>query len=392
MVQRPCIVIVAGETSGDHLAAGLIKALRARRPQWVFAGVAGPAMVAVGCEVWAAADELAVMGLFEVIKHLPRLLRLRAMVLRRTRLAAPLAFVGVDAPEFNLGLAAKLVGASFPAIQYVSPQVWAWRSGRVHQMAKTLKLVLCVLPFEKPFYEGHGLAAEFVGHPLADRLPLTADRAGARQALGIPATGEWVALLPGSRAAEVSRLAADFLGAAEQLLLKRPALRFLVPLANSRARQLFEEALRTRPALASKLMLLDGRSSEVLTASDCVLVASGTATLETLLCKRPMVVAYKLGRATAWLVRWLRLMKAPFFSQPNLLAGRAVVCELLQEAVTPQRLAQEVLLWLDSPARVSDLQAEFTRIHARLRLGASERAAEAIIALVEAKSADRHLS
>ena len=387
-MQPPCIVIVAGETSGDNLAAGLIKALHARKPHWRFAGIAGPAMVSAGCEAWAAAEELAVMGLFDVLRHLPRLLRLRRAVLARVRQERPLAFVGVDAPEFNLGLAARLVGTSFPVIQYVSPQVWAWRSGRVRKMAKTLQLVLCLLPFEKKFYDGHGLAADFVGHPLADRLPLVADRAAARHALAVPLEGEWIALLPGSRVAEVSRLADDFLAAAERLTVLRPDVRFMAPMANGSARQVFEAALARRPGIAAKVTLFDGRSSEVLTASNCVLVASGTATLETLLCKRPMVVAYKLGRATAWLARRLQLMKAPFFSQPNLLAGRAVVCELLQEAVTPQRLADEVVAWLDAPERVEALQMEFSAIHQRLRQGASERAADAVIRLIETSSAD----
>jgi lipid-A-disaccharide synthase len=249
------------------------------------------------------------MGLFEVIPHLARMVRLRRDVVRRSLACAPRLFIGVDAPSFNLGLAAKLHAHWIPTVQYVSPQVWAWRQGRVHSMARTLDLVLCLLPFEKPFYEGRGLAAEFVGHPLADRLPVVADRAAARIALGLPAQGEIVAILPGSRRGEVTRLARDFIGAARLLAQRRPGIRFVAPMANAAARAIFAAVLDDIGGVA--IDLVDGRSSQVLTAADCVLVASGTATLETMLCKRPMVVAYRLGSATAWIIQ--RLMRAPFF-------------------------------------------------------------------------------
>ncbi len=379
------IVIVAGETSGDNLAAGLIRALSARRPGLVFEGVAGPAMIAAGCRPWASSEALSVMGLFEVLRHLPALVRLRRRQRARVLADPPLAFIGVDAPEFNLGLAAQLHAAGVPAVQYVSPQVWAWRQGRVRRMARSLDLVLCLLPFEKPFYDGHGLAAEFVGHPLADRIPLETDRAAARSALGLAAEGTWVALLPGSRRGEVERLADDFVGAAGWLARHRPGVRFLAPMANAAARELFSVALaRARAAgSAPDVTLVDGESQAVLTASDCVLVASGTATLETLLCRRPMVVAYRVSRATMALVRLLNLVKAPFFSQPNLLAGREIVPELLQEQVTPERLGRELLAWLEDPARVVAVEAEFDHIHLALRQGASDRAADAVLALID---------
>jgi lipid-A-disaccharide synthase len=379
------IVIVAGETSGDNLAAGLIRALRARRPGLTFQGVAGPAMRAAGCEPWASAEELSVMGLFEVLRHLPALVRLRRSLRRRVLADPPLAYIGVDAPEFNLGLAAQLHARGIPAVQYVSPQVWAWRQGRVRRMAGGLDLVLCLLPFEKPFYDRYGLAAEFVGHPLADRIPLETDRAAARERLGLAPDATWIALLPGSRRGEVLRLAADFIGAATWLGRERPGVRFVAAMANPVARDLFvaalERARRTGPV--PEVTLVDGESQAVLTASDCVLVASGTATLETLLCRRPMVVAYRVSGATMALVRLLRLIKAPFFSQPNLLAERAIVPELLQEEVTPERLGRELLGWLDDPARVAAAQAGFAAIHARLRQGASERAADAVLALLD---------
>lgn len=373
------IVIVAGETSGDRLAAGLIRALRARRPDLTFAGIAGPAMVAEGCEAWASSEALAVMGIFEVLPHLARMIRLRREVVRRTVAVKPALFVGVDAPSFNLGLAARVHAAGIRTVQYVSPQVWAWRQGRVARMARTLDLVLCLLPFERPFYEGRGLAAEFVGHPLADRLPRDPDRAAARSALGLPASGEVVAILPGSRRGEVMRLAADFVGAAGELARRRPGIRFLAPMANASARAIFETALAAAPDVA--VTVLDGQSAVALTAADAVLVASGTATLETMLCKRPMVVAYRLGRATAWIIR--RLMRAAYFSQPNLLAGEAVVPELFQDAVTPAALADALEDWLDNPARREQLSGLFTRLHDELRRGASERAADAVLALLE---------
>jgi len=374
--------MVAGEVSGDNLGAGLIRAIRARRPDAEFFGIAGPRMLAEGCECWEPSDSLAVMGLFEVLTHLPRLLRLRRQVRERMLAARPDVFVGVDAPEFNLNLAPALHAAGLRTVQYVSPQVWAWRQGRVERMAGFLDLVLCLLPFEQGFYDRHGLAAEFVGHPLADRIPLEDDRGAARTALGLPAAGEIVAILPGSRRGEVGRLGADFAGAAAWLAERRPGIRFIAPMANPAARALFEQSLAAHAA-GVPVILLDGRAGEALTAADAVLVASGTATLETLLCKRPMVVAYRLGALSAWVMRSLGLMKAPHFAQPNLLAGREVVPELFQQDVTPARLGAEVARWLDDPEASQELATLFHRIHLELRRGASDRAAEAVLRLAE---------
>ena len=384
-MQQGRVVIVAGETSGDNLAAGLIRALRARRPGLTFEGIAGPSMVAAGCRAWDSIERLSVMGLFEVVSHLPRLLAVRRRVLELAADPPPLAFIGVDYPEFNLALATRLHERGVPTVQYVSPQVWAWRQGRVRRMTRFLDLVLCLLPFEKRFYDGAGLAAEFVGHPLADRIPLEPDRWAARARLGLPAEPTVVALLPGSRRGEVERLAADFLGAAALIAARRPDVRFVAPMANPGAREIFERHLKGHPGL--DILVSDGQSEAALTAADCVLVASGTATLETLLCKRPMVVAYRVGRATAAVFRAFGMMKAPFFAQPNLLAGRRVVPELLQEEVTPARLAAEILAWLDDPPRAAAAVEEFRRIHAELRRGASERAAEAVLALLDRRAA-----
>jgi lipid-A-disaccharide synthase len=376
------IGVVAGESSGDNLGAALIRAIRTREPRARFVGIAGPAMQAAGCEALAGSSELAVMGLFEVLHHLPRLLRLRGRLRREMLALRPDVFVGIDAPEFNLNLAPALHAAGIRTVQYVSPQVWAWRRGRARRMAGFLDLVLCLLPFEREVYDEVGLAAVFTGHPLADQLPLEPDRAAARRALGIDAVAPVIALLPGSRSGEVSRLAPDFAGAAAWLAARRPGLEFAAAFADAATRRTFEAALAAHaPGLAVRIY--EGRSLEVLAAATAVLVASGTATLETLLCKRPMVVAYRLGWASAFALRGLGLLKVEHFAQPNLLAGRRVVPELAQGEVTPERLGRELERWLDAPEAAAELVAQFTTIHRQLRLGASERAAAAILALAQ---------
>ncbi len=381
VADRPLLIgLVAGESSGDNLGAALIEAIAERAPGTRFVGVAGPRMGAAGCERLADAHELAVMGLFEVLHHLPRLLSLRRGVRTAMRELRPDVFVGIDAPEFNLGLAADLHEAGLRTVQYVSPQVWAWRRGRAGRMARFLDLVLCLLPFEQAVYDEAGLAARFVGHPLADQLPLEPDRIAARRELSIAPDARVIALLPGSRAGGVARLADDFAGTAAWLAARRPELVFVAALANAATRESFEAALRRRaPGVA--VQIVEGRTQAALTAADAVLVASGTATLETLLCKRPMVVAYRLGALTAFLLRGLGLMKAPFFAQPNLLAGRQVVPELAQGDVTPERMGGELERWLDDPEAVRELEALFTGLHGQLRRGASSQAAEAVLAL-----------
>jgi lipid-A-disaccharide synthase len=292
----------------------------------------------------------------------------------------PDVFVGIDAPEFNLSLAPALAAAGIRTVQYVSPQVWAWRRGRARKMAGFLDLVLCLLPFERAVYEEAGLAALFTGHPLADQLPLEPDRAGARRELGLDGQAPLVAVMPGSRKGEVRRLADDFAGAIAWLAARRPALTFAAAFADGATRALFAAALARR-APEIEVRVYEGRSRAVLTAADVAIVASGTATLETLLCKRPMVVAYRLAWPTALALRGLGLLKVPNFAQPNLLAGRKVVPELAQGEVSPERLGREVERWLEHPAEVAALAAQFHAIHRQLRQGASERAAEAILAL-----------
>jgi lipid-A-disaccharide synthase len=370
--------IVAGEHSGDTLGAALITALRARVPQVECFGVAGPKMIAAGCEAWASADELGVMGLAEVLQHLPRLLRLRGELARRFTSARPDVFVGIDSPEFNLQLARRLKAHGIRTVQYVSPQVWAWRQGRVRTIGESCDLVLCVLPFETQFYASHGVAALFVGHPLADEIPLDVDRGAARATLGIDARVPLVALLPGSRIAEVARLGAPFAAAAAHIVAQRPAYQFVAPMASAAVREAFSRQIAQVPG-APVIRLLEGEAQLALAACDGALVASGTATLETLLTGRPMVAAYRANPVTAFIVRTMRLVKVPYFSQPNLLAGRRLVPEFLQEQVQGAALGTALLQEMEDPTHVRELLEEFARQHRALRCGGAARAAEAIL-------------
>jgi lipid-A-disaccharide synthase len=370
------IGLVAGEASGDTLGAALMGALRARVPDIECFGVAGPKMIAAGCEAWAAASELSVMGLAEVLGHLPRLLRLRAGLARRFARARPDVFVGIDSPEFNLPLARRLKRAGIRCVQYVSPQVWAWREGRARTIGRDCDLVLCVLPFETGFYARHAVPAVFVGHPLADEIPLSPDRAGARAALGVASGATVIALLPGSRVGEVERLGAPFAGAAGWIAARRPGFEFIAPMVSAATRECFERQLAQVPG-APAIRRVDGQAQRVLAAADAAIVASGTATLETLLSSRPMVVAYKVNAITAMLLRML--VKVPYVSQPNLLAGRALVPELLQRQVTPAALGAALLAELEDPAHVAELTAEFQRVHRSLRCGGAAQAADAVL-------------
>ena len=377
----PLIVLVAGEASGDNLGAQLIEALRARLPNARFAGVAGPRMVAAGCEAWERAESLSVMGLIEILPHLPRLLRIRREIIARVLRERPAVYVGVDAKEFNLRLAPALKAQGIPTVQYVSPQVWAWRQGRVRTIGRAVDLVLCLLPFEKQFYEEHAVKAEFVGHPLADQIPLHLDPHAARESLGVAREGDYVALLPGSRQGEVARLSADFAATVAWLVERRPQMRFLAALANDAARHTFIAALTTA-GVRDRVTLVDGQAQRVMAASDVVLLASGTATLEATLVKRPMVVAYRLSALTSFLLKRLKLFKAPFFAQPNLLAGRQVVPEYFDDEVRADVLGPAVLEQFERADR-AELVHTFASIHETLRRDASARAADAIVELIK---------
>jgi lipid-A-disaccharide synthase len=379
----PLIVLVAGEASGDNLGAQLITALRQRIPQARFAGIAGSRMVAAGCEAWDRVENLSVMGLFEIIPHLPRLLRIRRELIERVLAARPAVYVGVDAKEFNLRIAPRFKEAGIPTVQYVSPQVWAWRQGRVQTIGRAVDLVLCLLPFEKKFYDAHSVQAEFVGHPLADQVPMQLSAETARYQLGIPEKGQYIAVLPGSRQGEVSRLSPDFVETMAWLHKQRPQLRFISALANDAARHTFEAALdrAATSSLRDQLTLVNGHAQTVMAASDVVLLASGTATLEATLVKRPMVVAYRLGMLTSFLLKHLKLFKAPFFAQPNLLAGKPLVPEFFNAEVRAEVLGPAVLQQLERADR-DQLVQTFASIHETLRRDASARAADAIVELL----------
>jgi lipid-A-disaccharide synthase len=328
------------------------------------------------------------MGLVEVLTHLPRLLKLRRSLVTRFLEARPDVVVGIDVPDFNLGLTKRLKRGGLRTVQYVSPQVWAWRQGRVKTIGQSVDLVLCLLPFETEFYAQHGVRAEFVGHPLADQIPLQIDRAAARSALGIEPSAVVVALLPGSRMGEVERLGTDFVRAAAWIAAHRPGpdaarTKFVAPMASRKVRESFEKQ-RAAVANAPVIDVLDGQAQQALAAADGVIVASGTATLETTLTKRPMVVAYRLGAVTAFLLRRLGLVKVPYFSQPNLLLGRRRVPEFFQEAVTGEALGEALLQQIADPVQVAELQREFLGVHELLRRGGADRAAAAILDYVGA--------
>ena len=376
--------LVAGEASGDTLGAGLIEALKARAPDTEFVGMAGPKMIAAGCEPWYRAEEIAVMGFFEVLPHLRRILALRRELIARIERGGIDAFIGIDAQDFNKPAAAALKRAGIKTVQYVSPQVWAWRQSRVATIREAVDLVLCVFPFEPKFYEVHGVNAKFVGHPLADMIPMTLDRAAARASLGLPADKPILAVLPGSRRSEVSRLAAPFMKTAAWLESRVPDLTTVVAIASDSVAELFHEA--TFGLDVSRAKLIPQRAREIMAAADVVLTASGTASLEALLTKRPMVVAYKMVPLTYWLLRRLGVSKLPYFSLPNLLAGRALVPEFVQDQVRPDVLGPAVQGALDGSGLKDGWYDAFADIHRQLRRDASVSAAREVLALVRGKA------
>lgn len=376
--------IVAGEASGDTLGAGLINAIKERVPDARFVGIAGPQMIAAGCEPWWRMEELSVMGLVEVLRHLPRLLRLRTRLLRRFQEADLDVFVGIDSPDFNLPIALALKKIGLPTVQYVSPQVWAWRQSRVGAISKAADLVLCLLPFETKFYDLHGVNASFVGHPLADSIPMETDKESARKALGIPLSGPYLAVFPGSRKFEVSRLASPYMRTAKWLCDHNPALKILVGLANEETCEIFLKMTRNIK-LNTETMLFVGQAREVMGAADVVLTASGTASLEVLLVKRPMVVGYMISGVTYRIMRLLGLNRLNYFSLPNLLADRQVVPEFLQKNIRPEVLGPSLSLFLNEiNSQEADLgwYDSFCSIHEQLRCNASAGAADAVLELL----------
>ncbi|MFI8479710.1 lipid-A-disaccharide synthase [Pseudomonas sp. NPDC078700] len=372
---RICVALVAGEASGDILGAGLIQALKQRHGDVEFIGVGGPLMEAEGLQSIFPMERLSVMGLVEVLGRLPELLKRRRHLLRDLIAAKPDVFIGIDAPDFNLDLELKLRRTGIKTVHYVSPSVWAWRQKRVLKIRQACDLMLTLFPFEAKFYDDYQVPVRFVGHPLADAIPLQADRSAAREVLDLPLDGPVVALMPGSRGGEVSRLAPLFFDAAERLRNLRPGIQFVVPCANAQRREQIEQMLINRDL---PLKLLNGQSHLALAACDSVLIASGTATLEALLYKRPMIVAYRVAPLTFKILS--RMVKSPYISLPNLLAERLLVPELIQDAATPEALAQLLAPLVDGGAEQT---LGFDQIHRTLRCDASAQAADAVLELIE---------
>jgi lipid-A-disaccharide synthase len=382
----PRLVLVAGEASGDLLGAGLIDALRQLFPSARFAGIGGPKMAAAGMDIWHPAEKLSVMGLAEVLRHLPQLLRIRRDVYKRTLQQHPAVFIGIDSPDFNLGLERRLKQAGIRTAHYVSPSIWAWRESRAAKIGVSADRVLCLFPMEPPIYARHGVDARFVGHPLADAFALEPGQAAARAELGLPTDAPVLALLPGSRLGEIHRLGRDFLQAATILKRELPELRIVAPMANAQCRAAFS-GLALQP---EGLSVIDGKAHSAMIAADAVLLASGTAALEAMLAKRPMVVAYKLAPLTHFIVKSVGLLRTDVYSLPNILAGKRLVPELMQDACKPDALAAALLPFLRARAAPPELLGEFRRLHESLRGGGSAAAAEAIAQLCAA-SAGAHV-
>jgi len=370
--------IVVGAASGDILGSGLVAAIKARHPNVRFSGIGGPLMIEQGFESLYPMYRLSVMGLFEVLGRIFELVKIRRHLKRYFLDAKPDVFIGIDAPDFNLGLELQLRQSGIKTAHYVSPSVWAWRQKRVFKIAKAVDLMLTLLPFEARFYKAHDVAVKFVGHPLADLIPKSTDRSDARRQLGLDEQGELIAVLPGSRSGEVERIADPVFSACELIRDRRPNAKFVVPCVNEARKAQIEQILLNYPDLPMQVVL--GNSRKVMSAANVVLLASGTATLECMLMKRPMVVAYRLNKFTYWLMQ--RLLKTPYVSLPNLLANKALVPELIQDAANPDNIAKAVVERLPADVQES-LTHEFNVLHDALRLNASEEAADAVLTLIK---------
>ena len=381
--RRLTIAMIAGEASGDILGAGLIRSLRRRYPQARFVGIGGDEMVAEGFHSLVPMERLSVMGLVEVLGRIRELFQIRARILDYFLGNRPDVVIGIDSPDFTLAIERRCREAGIPSVHYVSPSVWAWRQKRIFKIAKSVDLMLTLFPFEARFYQQHDVPVAFVGHPLADRIPLTPDTAAAREDLGLDPSAPVLAVLPGSRGGEVERLGGLFLAASRWIQARRPDVQLVIPCVN-RAREKQVRALVESLDVTLPLTIVRGRSRQVMAASDVVLLASGTATLEAMLLKKPMVVGYRLSSLSYALLS--RLVKVPHVALPNLLAREPLVPELLQDEATPEALGAAVLERLENDVERERLRHAFTELHETLRQNADEAAAEAVAGLIEGRA------
>ncbi len=380
----PTIGIVAGEASGDLLGSHLIRALKKHRPDLEFVGIAGPKMIGEGAKSLFPMERLSVRGYIEVLRHLPGLLKIRRQLLRFFLQNPPDIFIGIDAPDFNFGLERSLKRKGIRTVHYVSPSIWAWRKGRMGKVQRAVSHMLALFPFEPALYEQAGVPVTYVGHPLADILPMQPDMQTARENLKLKPDNLIVAMLPGSRQSEVQQLAALYVKAARLITQEQPEIQFLVPLITRETRVIFEQAIydeqaaNENPEAALPIQILFGHAHLAMEAADAVIVASGTATLEAALIKRPMVITYRMPALSWQLLK--RMNYLPYVGLPNILAGRFVVPELLQHDATPEKLAEATLKLISDRAMMDEIRAEFMRIHESLRQNTEEKAAQVILA------------
>ena len=377
----PTIGIVAGEASGDLLGSHLIRALKQQRPDLKFVGIAGPKMISEGAVSLFPMERLSVRGYVEVLRHLPGLLRIRKQVAEHMLEQRPDVFIGIDAPDFNFALERKLKQHGIPTIHYVSPSIWAWRKGRIKKIQQAVSHILALFPFEPELYKNAGVAVSYVGHPLADMLPMVPDRQAAREHLKLSSASLVIAMLPGSRQSEVQQLADLYVKAALLIAAERPDTHFLVPLITRETREIFERVLYANQAHELQLKILFGHAHLAMEAADAVIVASGTATLEAALLKRPMVITYRMP-AISWQIL-KRMNYLPYVGLPNVLAGRFIVPELLQDDAVPEKLAATTLQMINDKSQLADIEAEFTRMHETLRQNTGEKAAQAVLSFIK---------
>ena len=374
----PTIGIVAGEASGDLLGSHLIRALKKRRPDLEFVGIAGPKMMAEGAKTLFPMERLSVRGFVEVIRHLPGLLKLRKQLAQHFLQNPPDLFIGIDAPDFNFALERKLKQHGIRTIHYVSPSIWAWRKGRIRKIKAAVSHMLALFPFEPAIYQAADIPVSYVGHPLADILPLESSMREAREDLKLQNANQVIAMLPGSRQSEVRQLARLYVRTARLMLNKQPSLKFLIPLVTKETREIFQQAIYDDNAQDLPLQILFGHAHLAMQAADAIIVASGTATLEAALIKRPMVITYRMPRLSWMLLK--RMNYLPYVGLPNILANRFVVPELLQHDANPEKLAETTLHLIEDKNLMAEIREEFTRMHLTLRQNTEEKAADAILA------------